>query len=64
MAIGIVASTKMAAFLSGQGNEVLGNIVKQISGIQIYITTGIISFVLFKFLMMFVNSYKKEKETV
>ena len=58
MAIAIVASTKMAAYLNAQGLESLGNIVTQISGFQIYITTGIISAVVFKFFMMFVNSYK------
>lgn len=52
MAIGIVASTKMAGFLTGIGNEALGNIVSQISGIQIYLTTMIIGYVLLNFLMM------------
>ena len=60
MAIGIVASTKMAAYLTGQGYETFGNIVKQLSGIQLYITTGIISVVLFKFFMMLVDSYKNK----
>lgn len=58
MAIGTVASSKMSAYLIGQGYETLGNIINQISGIQIYLTTGIISVVLFKFFMMLVNSYK------
>ncbi len=60
MAIGTVASSKMSAYLIGQGYESFGNIVNQISGIQIYITTGIISVVLFKFFMMLVDSYKNE----
>ena len=59
MAIGIVASTKMSGYLIAQGYETFGKIVQQISGIQIYITTGIISVVLFKFFMMLVNSYKQ-----
>ena len=58
MAIGTVASSKMSAYLIGQGYEILGNIINQISGIQIYITTGIISVVLFKFFMLLVDSYK------
>lgn len=58
MAIGTVASSKMSAYLIGQGYETFGNIINQISGIQIYLTTGIISVVLFKFFMMLVNSYK------
>lgn len=52
MAIGIVASTKMAGYLTGIGNEGLANVVTQISGIQIYVTTAIIGFVLFNFLKM------------
>lgn len=58
MAIGIVASIKMSGFLISSGNEVLGNIVKQISGIQIYITTAIISYVLFNFFKMFIKAIK------
>ena len=58
MAIGIVASTKMSAFLIAQGNESFGSIVKEISGIQIYITTAIIGFVLYNFARMLVRSYK------
>lgn len=58
MAIGIVASSKMSAYLIKQGYESFGNAVNQIAGIQMYITTAIIGFVLFKFFMMLVNSYK------
>ena len=59
MAIGIVASIKMSAFVTAQGNEVLGNIIKEVSGIQIVVTTVIIGFVLYNFARMFVSSYKK-----
>lgn len=52
MAIGIVASTKMAGFLTGMGNEALAGVVKQISGIQIYLTTMIIGYVLLNFVIM------------
>ena len=58
MAIAIVASTKMAAYLTAEGLDGLSNIAKQISGFQIYITTGIIAAILFKFFMLFVDSYK------
>ena len=58
MAIGIVASIKMSGFLISSGNEVLGNIVKQISGIQIYVTTAIIAYVLFNFFKMFIKAIK------
>lgn len=59
MAIGILASIKMSGFLINNGYEMLGNIIKQISGIQIYITTGIITFVLFNFFTMFIRSIKE-----
>ena len=58
MAIGIVASNKMSAFLMSAGNEALGNTVKQIAGVQLYLTTAIIGFVLFNFFMMLVKSYQ------
>lgn len=58
MAIGIVASTKMAGYLEAVGNEGMSMVVKQISGIQIYLTTAIISFVLYHFLAMFFRSMK------
>lgn len=50
MAIGIVASTKMAAFLT-ERELGLGFFVKELAGIQTYITTGIIFFVLLRFYM-------------
>lgn len=62
MAIGIVASNKMSAFLIAQNQEMLGNIIKQIAGLQLYITTGIIIYVLFNFARMLVNSYKTPAE--
>ena len=61
MAIGIVASNKMAAYLTAQGYKSFANIITQIAGIQIYVTTAIVSFVLFKFFMMLVDSYKNNK---
>ena len=61
MAIGIVASNKMAVYLTAQGYEAFGNVITQIAGIQIYVTTALVSFVLFKFFMMLVDSYKNNK---
>lgn len=52
MAIGIVASNKAAAFFEGAGRTALGYAVKQIAGIQIYLTTAIIGMVLFGFFKM------------
>lgn len=59
MAIGIVASTKMAAYLTGIGNEGLAGIVTQISGIQVYLTSMIIGFVLLNLLIMALRIERK-----
>lgn len=61
MAIGIVASIKMSAFLTAQGYVTLGSMVKELSGIQIYATTAIIAYVLYNFAAMLVRSYKTEE---
>lgn len=58
MAIGIVASTKMSGLVTSLGYETLGNIIKQISGLQIYMTTAILSFVLYNFARILVRSYR------
>lgn len=58
MAIGIVASTKMVGFLTTTGNETLANIANQISGIQIFITTAIIGYVIFNFYKLLLNIFK------
>lgn len=62
MAIGIVASTKMSGYLIAQGYEALGNAVAQIAGIQLYVTTALIGYVLLHFFIMLKDSYKTEKE--
>ena len=59
MAIGIVASTKMAGYLAGIGNESLAAVVTQISGFQIYLTTMIIGYVLLNFAMMALKIERK-----
>ncbi|MGL5312849.1 MAG: TDT family transporter [Peptostreptococcaceae bacterium] len=59
MAIGIVASVKMSGFLGTQGYETLSIMAKELSGIQIFITTGIIAFVVFNFITMLRNSFKE-----
>lgn len=59
MAIGIVASTKMAGFLTGIGNEALAKMVTQISGFQIYLTSMIIGYVLLNFAMMALKTERK-----
>jgi len=50
MAIGIVASVKVSGYLAQMGMEQLAGAIRQISGIQLYITTAIIGFVLYNFL--------------
>lgn len=58
MAIATLASIKMSSFLNYKGYKLLSNILKEISGIQIYVTTGIIVFVLFNFFMIFIKDIK------
>lgn len=52
MAIGIIASTKMAGYLNGIGKEALAGVVTQISGFQIYITCMLVGYVLVNFVIM------------
>ena len=61
-AIGIVASYRMSGYLAGAGYEQLSSIVKQIAGIQLYITTAVIALVVFNFIKMFKKSYEKKEE--
>ena len=58
MAIGTVASIKMSGFLKGQGYDVLSNMVKEISGIQIYLTTAIVSIVVFGILRIVIRKLR------
>lgn len=59
MAIGIVASQKMAGYLSASGNEALAGIITQISGFQIFLTTMIIGYVLLNFVIMALRIERK-----
>ena len=59
MAIGIVASTKMAGYLNGIGNTSMANIVTQISGFQIYLTSMIVGYVLLNFVIMALKVERK-----
>lgn len=52
MAIGIVASTKMSAWLLAAGRETLSVVTRQLVGVQLILTTMIIGYVLLRFLMM------------
>lgn len=52
MAIGIVATNKASAYFAGAGQEMVGSVLKQIAGFQVYLTTAIIGMVLFCFWKM------------
>lgn len=52
MCIGIVATNKMTAYLTGAGEESLAALTGQLSGIQIYLTSMIVGYVLLQFLIM------------
>ena len=52
MAIGTVASTKMAGFLNGQGKEAAAFAVTQLSGLQIFLTSMLVGYVLLNFTRM------------
>lgn len=59
MAIGIVASTKMAGYLAGIGKDGLAAAVTQLSGIQVYLTTMIVGYVLLNLVMMALKVERK-----
>ena len=59
MAIGIVASTKMAGYLAANGNAGLASAVTQLSGIQIYLTSMLVGYVLLNFAMMALKVERK-----
>ena len=50
MAVGTVATFRMSAYLASINLVEYSNILRNIAGIQLYITTGIISFVFYNFL--------------
>ncbi len=52
MAIGVVASGKMASYLESQSLVTAAAIVKQLQGLQILLTSGIIFYVLVKFFIL------------
>lgn len=59
MAIGIVATNKMTGYLKGAGQESLAELTGQLSGIQIYLTTMIVGFVVLNFLIMALRIERK-----
>lgn len=61
MAIGTVASGKMAGVLTAAGQEGTAAVMKQISGFQFYLTTMLVGYVLLRFFMMW---RRCEEETI
>ena len=56
MAIGVVASQKMAGYLNDvAGNAAMGNAVTQLVGLQIFVTTMLVGYVMLMFLRMFLK---------
>jgi exfoliative toxin A/B len=52
MAIGIVATNKMAAYLASHGSEALAEACRQLSGFQLFLTTVMVGYVLINFTRM------------
>ncbi len=61
MAIGTVATQKMIGFLNDTGSIQIASILKQLEGIQIYLTTAIIAFVLFNFVRLLRMHFQEAK---
>lgn len=59
MSIGIVATNKMSAYFAGIGREELSAYTAQLGGIQLYLTTMIVGFVLLNFLMMALKTERR-----
>lgn len=59
MCIGIVATNKMTGYLAGNGMESLAGLTGQLAGIQVYLTTMIVGFVLLNFLIMALGLERK-----
>ncbi|WP_455541960.1 TDT family transporter [Intestinibacter sp.] len=56
MAIGIVASSKMGGYLTNNGLDSVGEMIIQLQGIQIFLTTIFIGFVVYNFIKSFMES--------
>ena len=59
MAIGVVASQKMAGYLTEKGSEALGYAVTQLAGLQIFVTSMLVGYVMLMFLRMFLKKQKR-----
>ena len=52
MAIGTVASSKVSKYAFSIGLDLIGTITNEIEGIQLYLTTGIVAFVIYNYLRL------------
>jgi len=59
MAIGIVATNKMAGYLTAQGMEGAAAALTQLSGFQIFLTSMLVGYVLLNFLRMLLGTKKR-----
>ena len=59
MAIGIVATNKMAGYLAANGMQGAGAACTQLSGFQIFLTSMLVGYVLLNFLRMFLRTPKR-----
>lgn len=57
MAIGIVATTKFIAYMTAQEQTAIVNVLKEVQGFQIYLTTGIICYVLIQFFILLKKNF-------
>lgn len=62
MAIGTVASQRFGEYVTLQGQVWLGEVLKQLSGIQLYLTTAIVAFVVYNFMRMLYRSLSRHPE--
>ena len=60
MAIGVVASQKMAGYLTNAGNEAMANAVTQLSGLQIFLSTMLVGYVMLMFTRMFLKKQPRQ----
>ena len=60
MAIGVVASQKMAGYLTNAGNEAMANAVTELSGLQIFLTTMLVGYVMLMFTRMFLKKQPRQ----
>ncbi|MDB8460317.1 TDT family transporter [Turicibacter sanguinis] len=59
MAIGTVATQRFSTYLIEHQHLIIGEFLHQLTGIQLYLTTATVAFVVYNFIRMIVQSYRK-----